>query len=103
MVGARHHGLAAGAFYGLRDLLAVGRDLDGADPRLAGAPPDMHDHRLAGDRRERLVRQAGRREPLGDEDDGVAHQVFRWGAALRTGGRLGKEPTGRPSPASGEK
>jgi hypothetical protein len=73
VVGAREHGVAAGRLDGVRYGGRVRRHRHRPDPGLHGAPPDMHDHRLAEDLGKRLVRQARRRKAGRDEDDGIGH------------------------------
>ena len=69
---------------GRDDLRRVGRDQNRPDVRLHGAPPDVDDHRLAVNVRERLVRQPGRGHAGWNENDGIGHASFRQsGATLR--------------------
>ena len=76
VVGAGHDGLAAGAADRLGDPARRSATTTAADFRLHGAAPHVHDHRLAGDIGERLVRQAGRGHAGGNENDrGHAQQV----------------------------
>ena len=74
VVGPGHHRLAAGA--ASRPSAIAGASVATTTrptPASHGAPPDMHDHRLAGDVGERLAGQPRRRQAGGDEDDRIGH------------------------------
>jgi hypothetical protein len=68
-----HHRPPARLFDRLGDGRGVGRDGDRSDAGLAGAAPDMHDHRFAEDVGERLLRQPRRLEARRNEDDRIGH------------------------------
>ena len=69
VVGARHRDAHAAAVERVGDARVVRRDDDVGRAGRERAARDVHDHRLAGDRRERLARQAGRGDAGGNRDD----------------------------------
>ena len=68
MIGARHHGAAAGLLDAGRDRLRIGRNHHRSD--VGGLRPAHHmdDHRLAGDIGERLAGKPGRSHAGRNED-----------------------------------
>ena len=74
VVAAGHHGLAAGGRHGGGDLGRIRCHHHRADLGLRGAAHDAHDHRLAADFRQRLVRQAGRGHAGRNEDQDVGRR-----------------------------
>ena len=75
--GARHDRLAAGLAHGRHDLLGVGCDHHPADLGRHGAPPHVHDHRLAGDVDQRLARQPRGLHAGGNDDERALHEALR--------------------------
>ena len=77
MVGIGKDGIAAAVPHGLGNLRFGAGYHDGSDIGFHGAPPDMDDHRLAGDVGQRLARQAHRCHAGRYDGDrrGVRHEV----------------------------
>ena len=81
VIGIGQHRPPAGDVDGVRDLPLGAGDDHRADVGLDGAPPDMHDHRLAVDVGQRLAGQAGRRHAGGHDDDGTMG-LASWSAPI---------------------
>ena len=73
MISAGQNGMAAHRANGRDDLGGIGRDQHGTDARLAGAAPDMDDHRLAVNIGQWLAGQARGAQTGRNEDNRIGH------------------------------
>ena len=75
MIGARHYGAARRGLNGVGHVARIGRDHDGTNIRLGGAPQHLHDHRHPADIGEGLAGQARGSHAGRDEDDRAGHRT----------------------------
>jgi hypothetical protein len=73
VIGARHDRLAAGVANGVHDRIGVGCDHHTADLGGACTPPDVNDHRLAGNVDHRFPGEARRPHPCRNDDQCIRH------------------------------